>query len=78
MGDRVWLHLNKEKLQGPGKKIKDLWYGPFEVLEKVGDNSYRLSLPLYMHIYSLVKVEISKSMSLPCWTGKLMRNSYLP
>jgi hypothetical protein len=57
VGDRVWLQLNKERLQGPGKKIKALWYGPFEILEKVGDNAYRLSLPPYMCIYSVVNVE---------------------
>jgi hypothetical protein len=57
VGDIVWLQLNKERLQGPGKKIKALQYGPFEVLEKVGDNAYRLSLPQYMCIYSLVDVK---------------------
>jgi hypothetical protein len=57
VGDIVWLQLNKERLQGPGKKIKDLWYGPFVVLEKVGDNTYTLILPPYMHIYSIVDVE---------------------
>ena len=34
-----------------------MWNGPFEVLKKVGDNAYRLSLPPYMHIYSVVNVE---------------------
>ena len=34
-----------------------MWYGPFEVLEKEGDNSYRLSLPTYMCIYLVVNVE---------------------
>ena len=53
-GDRVWLQLNNERLQGPSKKINALSYGPFEILEKVGDNSYRLSLPPYMNIYSVV------------------------
>jgi hypothetical protein len=48
VGDRVWLHLNKERIHGPGKKTKALWYGPFEVLEKVGDNAYRLNLPPYL------------------------------
>jgi hypothetical protein len=57
VGDRVWLHLNKERLQGHGKKINDLQYGPFEVLKKVGDNSYRLILPPYMCIYLVVNVE---------------------
>ena len=66
VGDRVWLQLNKERLQGPGNKIKALRYGPFEILGKVGDNSYRLSLPPYMCTYSDVNVENLNSMSLPC------------
>ena len=57
MGDRVWLQLNKERLQGHGKKIKAMWYGPFEVLKKVGDNTYIINLPPYMHIYLVVNVE---------------------
>jgi hypothetical protein len=57
VGDKVWLQLNKEKLHGTGKKIKALWYGSFEVFENVRDNSYRLILPPYMCIYSIVNVE---------------------
>ena len=44
-------------LQGPGKKIKALRYGLFEILEKVCDNAYQLNLTPYMHIYSIVNVE---------------------
>ena len=44
--------MNNEILQGPGKKIKVLRYGPFEVLEKVGGNYYILSLPPYVCIYT--------------------------
>ena len=55
VGDNVWLQLNKERLHGLSKKIKTLLYGPFEILEKVGDNSYWLSLPPYMCIYSHYK-----------------------
>ena len=58
VGYRVWLQLNKERLQELVKKIKALRYGPFEILEKVGDNSYRLSLPPYMHIHLVVNVDI--------------------
>jgi hypothetical protein len=57
VGNRVWLQLNKERLQGPGKNIKALRYGPFEVLKKVEDNSYKISIPPYMHIYSVVNVD---------------------
>jgi hypothetical protein len=59
--DRVWLYLNKERIEGHGKKIKALWYGPFEILEKVGDNSYRISPPPYMCMYLVV---IAKNMKL--------------
>jgi hypothetical protein len=37
--------------------IKALWYGFFEVLEKVGDNAYKLILAQYMCIYSVVNVK---------------------
>jgi hypothetical protein len=57
VGDKVWLQMNDEILHGSGKKIKVLQYGLFEILEKVGDNVYRLSLPPYMCIYSVVNVE---------------------
>ena len=30
---------------------------PFDILEKVGKNDYRLSVPLYMNIYSSMNVE---------------------
>jgi hypothetical protein len=32
-------------------------YGPFEVLEKVGDNSYKLNRPPYMRIFIVVNVD---------------------
>jgi hypothetical protein len=50
--------MNKEILLGPSNKIKALWYGPFELLEKVGDNAYRLTLPPYMHNYLVVNMDI--------------------
>jgi len=57
VGNRVWLQLNKERLQGHGKKIKALRYGSFEILEKVTDNAYIINIHPYMHIYSVVNVE---------------------
>jgi hypothetical protein len=57
VGDGVWLQLNKERLHVLGKKIKALQYGSLEILEKVGDNAYKLNPPPYMHIYLVVNVE---------------------
>lgn len=44
-------------MQGEGKKLKPIRYGPFEILEKIGTNAFRLNLPPYMQIYSVVNVE---------------------
>ncbi|XP_057831826.1 uncharacterized protein LOC131042530 [Cryptomeria japonica] len=57
VGDHVWLHISKERMQGEGKKLKPIRYGPFEILEKIGTNAFRLNLPPYMQIYSVVNVE---------------------
>jgi hypothetical protein len=32
-------------------------HGPFKILEKVGNNAYKLSLPPYMHIFSIENIE---------------------
>ena len=29
VGEEVWLHISKERLQGEGKKLKPICYGPF-------------------------------------------------
>ena len=57
VGGKVWLHINKERLQGEGKKLKPILYGPFRILEKIGENEFKLDLPSYMKIYSIVNVE---------------------
>ena len=56
VGDQVCLYIRKEILQGEGKKIKPIKYGPFKILEKIGNNDFRLDLPPYMKIYSIVNV----------------------
>ena len=35
VGDRVLLHITKERMKGEGKNIKPIRYGPFEILEKI-------------------------------------------
>jgi hypothetical protein len=44
-------------LKGEGKKLKPICYGPFTILEKSGTNTFRLYIPPYMHIYSVLNVE---------------------
>ena len=56
-GDQVWLYLIKERMQGECKNPKPIRYGPFKILDKIGTNDFRLELPPYMQIYSVVNVE---------------------
>ena len=44
-------------MQGEGKKLKLIRYGPFKILEKIGENSFHLDLPAYMHIYSVLNAD---------------------
>jgi hypothetical protein len=57
VGDQVWLHINKGRMKGEGKKIRPIRYGPLKILENIGTNSFRLDLPIYMKMYSVVNVE---------------------
>lgn len=46
MGDLVWVHLSKEKFpKGRGGKIQPRADGPFQVLERINDNAYKIELP---------------------------------
>ena len=56
VGGEVWLYISKQRLQGEGKKLKPIFYGPFKILEKIGNNAFKLDLP-HMQIYSIVNVE---------------------
>ena len=44
-------------MKGEGKKLKPIIYGPFTILENIGTNTFRLELPPYMQIYSVVNLE---------------------
>jgi hypothetical protein len=40
--------------------VKPLRYGPFDIIEQVNENNFRLRLLPYMHINSVVNVEYLK------------------
>ena len=57
VGDKVWFHINKERMKGEGTKLRLIRYGPFTILEKIGNNAFHLDLLIYMQMYSVVNVE---------------------
>ena len=40
VGDQICLYINKERLKGEGKKLKSIRYGPFNIVEEIGDNAF--------------------------------------
>ncbi|GJR07842.1 retrotransposon protein, putative, ty1-copia subclass [Tanacetum coccineum] len=55
--EREELHLGKDRLKGEGKKLKPIRYGPFRILEKIGENAYKLELPALMELYFVVNID---------------------
>ena len=45
-GDWVWVHLRKERFPEHRKsKLQPRGHRPFQVLEKINDNAYKIDLP---------------------------------
>ena len=44
-GDKVFLDGCNIKMLWPSAKMEDKWFGPFEVLKKVGAAAYHLKIP---------------------------------
>ena len=49
--------MSKERMQGEGKKLKPIHYGPFKIIKKIGNNAFQLDFSSYMQMYSVVNVE---------------------
>ena len=57
VGDKVWLHLQKERLAGTYCKIHSLWYGSYTIIKVVGDNSFELHIPPFLGLYPMFNVD---------------------
>jgi hypothetical protein len=54
--DKVWLQLDKQRFKGQHHKLHPLRYGPYTVLERIGDNAYHLDLPPQLGIHDVLNV----------------------
>jgi hypothetical protein len=57
VGDEFCLYISNKRLKVEGKKLKPIRYGPFKILDKIGNNAFHLDLPPYMQMYAFVNVE---------------------
>ena len=57
VGDKVWLHLQKERLTGAYWKLKPLRYGPYTITKVVGDNAFELNIPPFLGLHPVFNVD---------------------
>ncbi|XP_012836525.1 PREDICTED: uncharacterized protein LOC105957140, partial [Erythranthe guttata] len=56
-GDWVWVHFRKERFPNQrSSKLKPRGDGPFQVLEKINDNAYKIDLPSEYQVSSTFNV----------------------
>ena len=58
-GDWVWVHMRKERFPARRRsKLHPRGDGPFQVLERINDNEYKLDLPgeynIVLHLMFLI------------------------
>ena len=58
IGDQVWVYLSKDRYpQGEYNKLKPKKLGPCTILDKFGDNAYRVELPDGWQIHDTFNVK---------------------
>jgi len=57
VGDKVWLHLQKECLTGAYRKLRPLQYGPYTITKAMGGNAFELSIPPFLGLHRVFNVD---------------------
>ena len=58
VGNKVWLHLQKERFTGPHRKLHPLRYGSYTITKAVGDNAFELNIPPFLGLYPVFNVAL--------------------
>jgi hypothetical protein len=56
--NKVWLHLQKERIIEPHRKIHPLCYGPYTITKDVGDNDFELNIPPFHGLHPVFNVDL--------------------
>jgi hypothetical protein len=58
VGDKVWFHLQKERLTGPHRNLLPLYYGLYTITKALGDNSFELNIPPFLGLHPMLNVDL--------------------
>jgi hypothetical protein len=58
VGDKIWLHLQKECLKRPHRNLRPLRYGSYTITKAVGDNSFQLNIPPFLGLHPVFNVDL--------------------
>ena len=58
VGDKVFLHLQKECITRPNRKLCSLLYGPYTITKFVGNNSFEISIFLFLGLHPVFNVDL--------------------
>jgi hypothetical protein len=65
VGDKVWLHLQKQHLTRPHWKLLLLYHGSYTITKAVVDNAFELSIPPFLVLHSIFNVALLQPYFLP-------------
>jgi hypothetical protein len=57
VGNKVWLHRQKERLTRTHQKLRPLQHGPYSSTKLVGNNALEHSIPPFLHLHQVFNVD---------------------
>jgi hypothetical protein len=58
VGEKVWLHLQKECFTRPHQNLHPLYYGLYTITKVVGDNAFELNIPPFLGLHPTFNVDL--------------------
>ena len=65
VGDKVWLHLQRERLTKTHQKLRPLRYGPYTNTKATGNNALKHNIPPFLHLHRVFNVDCRRPCSPP-------------
>ena len=57
VGDKVWLHLQRERLTRTHQRLRPLRHGPYSSTKAVGNNSLEHIIPPFLHLHHVFNMD---------------------